>query len=224
MKNSALRDQIVGRAETPYQETRRLRAEITMRQARVELLRQEAERGLIEIGLKRMGRKRVKLQIKQLNHICATGYFDTREWTSKEFGFESHHGSVAADMGNGIQCMVSINDTWLEVHVSWKLSKKEDQKPGSHKILHDRLPQNLAKTRQFLRRFGVVVDCDPILSEALTKAQELTEMAHAIHQFKGHKTSLVAARQAVRLRATILRVGKLEPKKPTAHEVAQAMS
>lgn len=180
MKNEDLKKQILG-GETPYRERLRLKKEIAMAQKRLTVIDQEATAELIRVGLRRLGKRGIVLDITQMNHICLSGNFRVRDWTAKDFDLDSHHGHLGADIEKGIHASVSLNDTHLSIQVSWKIS---DEVGALSKARSD-VVRNFTRARQFFKRYGIKIDCGPAIQSMLNKMDDLVAAAALIHVFKG---------------------------------------
>lgn len=180
MKIEDLKKQILG-GETPYRERLRLKKEIAMAQKRLTVIDQEATAELIRVGLRRLGKRGIVLDITQMNHICLSGNFRIRDWTAKDFDLDSHHGHLVADIEKGIHASVSLNDTHLSIQVSWKIS---DEVGALSKARSD-VVRNFTRARQFFKRYGIKIDCGPAIQSMLNKMDDLVAAAALIHVFKG---------------------------------------
>lgn len=180
MKTKDLKRQIFG-GETPYRERLRLKKQISAAQKRLMAIDQEATAELIRVGLRRLGKRGIVLDVTQMNHICMSGNFRIRDWTAKDFDLESNHGCLVADIENGIHASVSLNDTHLSIQVSWKISDEV----GALAQARSDVVRNYTRVRRFFKRYGIKVDCGPAIQSMLNKMDDLVAAAALIHVFKG---------------------------------------
>jgi hypothetical protein len=196
--------------ETPFRERLRLRREIDERQNRLHVISKAADAELILRGLRWMGRKKHVLDVKELNALCVSGNFRTRDWHAKQFGLESHHGIVTADVAPGISACITIDDTFLSIQVSWP---SEDSSPGFQKRAGDDLVKNLARTRKFFRKFGITIDCRHAMEKASSRAAELVHFAKMVNEFKGSPLSKKTLQEALAIEESIALLWKTPPQK-----------
>jgi hypothetical protein len=174
------------KTETPYRERLRLRKEIKARNDRLIEITKEADAELIRVGLRRMAKRGVIFDVKEMNHICFSGHFRTREWSAKEFDMEGHHNIIVGEPEPGVTVSVSLDDTHLSMQVTWKIPDHT----GALSDARNDVGKYYAKASKFLKKYGIVVDCAPAIYKLGEKMGDFRNLAALVHTF--HQTENTA--------------------------------